>query len=110
MSIKGVPKFDAIALGDLAADFKKATISLNGMAAFVDSETGLTHGWTKGEGSVWSKETMLKLQELKEAMETDFARLHFGEETIQTDGSKKGPGLKFPSGIGEHVGVDASSV
>lgn len=110
MSVKGVPKFDAITLGDFTADFKKATISLSGVAAFIDSETGMTHGWTRGNGPVWSKDTMKKLQELKEAMEEDLARIHFGEESIQVHGTKTKPGLKLPSGLGEHVGRDAPSV
>lgn len=110
MSVKGVPKFDSITMGDLTADFKKATISLSGVAAFVDSESGQTHGWTKGEGPVWSKDTMLKLQDLKESMERDLAKVHMSEDTIRADGDRTKPGLEFPSGIGEHVGVDAPAV
>lgn len=111
MSVQGVPKFDTIALGDISVDFKKATISLGGVAAFVDSETGMTHGWVKGDGSVWSKATMVKLKELKDAMERDLARVHFGKETIATNGELSQHGLPFkPGGIGEHVGTEAPSI
>lgn len=110
MSVKGVPKFDSVTMGDINADFKKATISLGGVAAFVDSETGQTHGWTRGEGPVWSKETMLKLQELKDSMEHDLARVHFGDDVIQSNGENTRAGLAFPRGIGEHIGVDTPSI
>ena len=111
MSVKGVPKFDTIALGDITADFKKATISLSGVAAFADSETGMTHGWTKGEGPVWSTETMLKLKELREAMERDLARVHFGKGTIHANGEQTRPGLPFqPTGISQHLGADTPSI
>ena len=111
MSVQGVPRFDAVTLGDITADFKaKATISLKGVAAFVDSETGMTHGWTRGEGPVWSKETMVKLQELKDLMERDLAKIHFREDSVHAIGAPKTPGLNFPSGIGQHLGHETPSV
>ncbi len=111
MSVQGVPKFNEIVLGDISADFKKATISLSGVAAFVDSDTGMTHGWTKGDGPIWSKETMIKLQDLRKAMEQDLAKVHFSERSIQGKGEHAKPGLPFqPMGIGQHIGVDTPSV
>ena len=110
MSVKGVLKFDTIAVATVNADFTKAAISLEGKAAFIDSDTKETHGWTTGRGGIWSKETLIKLQELRTAMENDLASLHFSKGTVPSNGARKEHGLDFPSGIGEHVGVEPPSV
>jgi hypothetical protein len=106
--IKGIPRFDGIAIGQLSANFNRETLHLEATAGFVDSKTGETHGWTKGDGRMWSKETMQKLLELREAMESDFSRLHFS----MTGSEYVGPvHSKAPSGIGEHLATaDAPSV
>lgn len=110
MSVKGVLKFNSIAVSELNADFMKATIVLKAVAAFVDSETGETHGWSRGDGTVWSKDTLKKLQELRSAMERDLGRIHFTEDSVASNGEDKKPGLNFPKGIGEHLGSEAPSV
>ena len=100
--IKGAPKFNAIAVGELHADFTKTTTHLEGTAGFVDNETGETHGWTKGDGKVWSRTTMLKLKELREAMERDLAKLHFTDGSIEHEGATGKRGLDL-GGIAEHA-------
>jgi hypothetical protein len=106
--IKGEMKFDAISIGKLSADFLKETLHLEATAAFADSSTGETHGWTKGDGRVWSKETMQALVVLRESMERDLAKLHFSDGAGTSTAA-----ASEPSGIGERLGsaaVDAPSV
>jgi hypothetical protein len=53
----------------------------------------------------------VKLQELKEAMENDLAKLHFASDSIHVNGETIRAGLPFqPTGIGQHLGVDTPSV
>jgi hypothetical protein len=110
--IKGKPKFDVIAMGEIKADFTKRDTVLKAVAAFAHSETGLTHGWTRGEGQVWSEVTMKKLQSLKESMEKDLAERHLDGFTVSASGGKPGLNLEAtePGGIGEWVGTEVPSV
>ena len=110
--IKGSPRFNAIAIGELSANFTGSTIHLEGTAGFVDTETGETHGWTKGDGKVWSRTTMLKLAELREFMERDLSKLHFTDSSVENLGATEKLGLNL-GGIAEHAKgekVDAPSV
>ncbi len=106
--VKGQPKFDGLAIGQLSANFTRETLHLEATAGFVDSTTGETHGWTKADGRVWSKETMSKLKELQLSMELDMAKLHLSDaDSAVTESAKRSP-----SGIGEALGTttDAPSV
>lgn len=104
--IRGSTKIDGIALGDGTFSFLSADSRLTAKAAFVSSTTGHTHGWTNMSGG-WSKETLLKLQELRTSMERDLAGLHLTEVSTE-----QRPGLALPtapddaapSGLGEHLG------
>ena len=96
--IRGTAKFDALAIGELTVNFLGPTTKVVAKAAFVASETGHTHGWTTNES--WSPETIQKLRELRQAMEMDLAKIHFGDgvSAIATEG------LQVPAaGLGEFL-------
>lgn len=110
MSIEGHPKFNTLALATVSVNFLKPTLELKAVAAFTDSESGHTHGWTRGDGGVWSKETLKKLQELKLSMEQDLAALHFEGATKPGSTTASQKGLGFSGGLLEHLGEEAPSV
>jgi hypothetical protein len=106
--IRGTAKFDGIALGEMTANFLGTGTRLTAKAAFVNSTSGHTHGWTTQEQ--WSPETITKLTELRTLMEADLARTHFAGAA-----GPAAPGLHFTSpapegGLGEHVAGDAPSI
>jgi hypothetical protein len=101
--IEGSPRFNGLAVATVTADWTKATIELKAKAAFLNTVTKQTHGWTQGEGGIWSQETMELLTSLRSSMEQDLARLHFG------DGSRpmslvQGKAGALPEGLGEFLG------
>jgi hypothetical protein len=99
--ITGQPKFDTLAVYTLEASLVGPTISLKCKLGFVNSKDGLTHGWSTGEGAIWSKATMDALSALREAMERDLAALHMhGMSDVGGAVVTTGPGLR---GLGEHV-------
>lgn len=105
--IRGTAKFDGMAIGEISINFLSPTVHMEAKAAFVNSETGTTHGWTKS--AQWSPETMRKLQELKELMEQDLAKVHFvGDGGVQTGASEGG---RAAGGLGEFIaGSEAPQV
>ena len=112
MPIRGTPKFDGIVVASFEADFKATTIKLDAEAAFVDTRSGETHGWTRGSGHNWSKETMLKLQELRESMETDLAQRHFDHpetSSVRQVNSPNIDAMRSSEGLGEHLGSDVEA-
>ena len=78
--IRGVPKFDGIAIGEGTFSFLGTTVHLEAKAAFVDAKSGDTHGWTKN--MQWSPGTMAKLHELRALMEQDLSRLHMQHDGV----------------------------
>lgn len=103
--IRGNPKFDSVSIGELSVSFLGSTLTFEGKAAFVDSKTGGTHGWTKN--TQWSPATIAKLKELRALMELDLAALHLegGGELIATATSTS----RFTpddGGLGEHLNGD----
>lgn len=107
MAATGTPRFNQLAVGEVEVDFTASPIKIEVTAAFVDSRSGETHGWTKGYGGIWSEETRNRLVELRESMEQDLAKLHFeGVGSTTTQG-----GVEFePGGITEHLDDDAQQV
>ena len=97
MSVSGKPVFDTIKIGRIEADFLKPQIHLKGIAGFVNTSTGLTHGWTEGTGAMWSSKTHEKLEELKQCMEMDLASKHF-DGAVR--GSKRDKGIDLSGGVG----------
>ena len=103
--IRGQPKFDGIAIGEFTAIFLGPTLEFTAKAAFTNSKTGETHGWTKH--THWSKNTIAKLQELRAAMEMDLGQEHFeggGEVLVGPSGATTPRGLAPDGGLGEHLG------
>lgn len=104
--IRGTPKFDGLTVAKITVSFLGPTLDFVGEAAFTNSKTGQTHGWTKNQ--TWSKETIEKLRELRALMEVDLGAVHLdgGGEVLAGPAALpvKG-GLSVPeSGLGEHVG------
>jgi hypothetical protein len=103
--IDGTPKFNSLAIRELAAEFNQmGQIKLTGKAAFVNQQGGTTHGWTRGEGAIWSQETIQRLQQLRESMEMDMGGLHFvGVNPSTFTAERPLAELGGPGGLGEHL-------
>jgi hypothetical protein len=108
MTVSGTPKFNALAVAKLEANFTGPTVSLKSTAAFIDEKSGHTHGWTEGYGEVWSEKTMRRLDDLRQSIEEDIAAKHFQGAARDTRDRDKDPekGIQFEGGIGEHLGDD----
>lgn len=103
--ITGTPKFNAITLGNLEVNFLRRgedgpAISVK--AAFVNTETGSSHGWTTAGsghgGPVWSALVYEKLTALQEQLEQEVAQLHMLDVGATTGGIQ---GEQV--GLGEHL-------
>ena len=91
-------KFDAIRVGELSANFINANTSLTAKAAFVNTQSGSTHGWTNGGN--WSQETFNRLQLLRESMEQDLEAVHFDD----VSGAPLACSNTANTGLGEFLG------
>ena len=104
--IRGTPQFDGIAAGEVSMNFMGASFRMTAKAAFVNSKTGQTHGWTTHE--TWSPAIIEKVKELRALLEAEIAQSHFSD----VDGART-PGIKFtkesepPAGLGEHLSANA---
>lgn len=101
--------FDSLSVGRYTADFTKSPSVIEAKAAFVNSRSGMTHGWTSGIGP-WSERTLQLAQELQEALARDIAQLHARKGSVEAPAAQK-PGLRVTppqdtEGIGEHVDGD----
>lgn len=104
MAATGPIVFDGIAITSIEGDILKH--SLTARAAFVDTRRGTTHGWTEGNGTIWSEQTKALFKELVSSMEDDMGKLHFVSSPNRVVGSPASVG-----GLGEHlVSGDAPSV
>jgi hypothetical protein len=105
MAVTGTPVFDAVALTTIEIDLMER--SLTAKAAFVNTKTGSTHGWTQGAGAIWSEETKAAARVLAVSMENDLAKLHFG---TRPEAQSSQPTAR--SGLGEHLtdGDDTKSI
>ena len=101
----GTPEFDGITITTVEVDL--LTKSLTAKAAFVNTKTGATHGWTEGGGTIWSTETKAAVAALVASMEKDLAAVHLGGPR-ETQGFNSA----LSSGLGEHLadGDPTSSV
>lgn len=100
MPIQGIPKFDGIALMQIEAiDFRANSPVIVAHGAFVSTTSGHTYGRTQCRQ--FSKETMVKLRELREAIEQDLADLVFETSTGPADTSRHSADQE--SGIGEFL-------
>lgn len=107
MAATGSILFDGIAITTVEADILKK--SLTARAAFVDTRKGTTHGWTEGNGTIWSETTKKLFEELIGSMERDLGRLHF---TSMPNMPSRETGIDLSTGgLGEHLSdKDAPSV
>jgi hypothetical protein len=103
--IRGNARFDGVAVLEGSFSFLGASNGLEGKAAFVNSKTGDTHGWTTNKQ--WSPQVLEKLKELRALMEVDLGQLHLeggGEVLVAPTGAgtvlseSRGTG-----GLGEHL-------
>lgn len=103
-------KFNNLKIIRLRADFNIAGGNLEADAAFVNTVTGETHGWTKSGGSPWEKDTQDAMTILKELMERDLQRIHFDDAT-DTVQSGSATGLQPEGGgLGELLSSEPKSV
>lgn len=96
-------KFDRIALMELTVKLSSVTGDMVATGAFVNSQTGQTHGSTTGRG-VWTAETVQALVRLRECIEADMERVHFVDGVLSSDSplaTTKGVG-----GLGEFLKKD----
>ena len=105
--ITGTPKFNSLALGELAVNFIRRTEegpAISVKAAFLNSETGTSHGWTTAGaghgGPKWSPAVYEKLAALKEQLELETAQLHLEDVAGAPDGPQHGEQV---GGLGEHL-------
>jgi hypothetical protein len=110
MAIDGAPKFSTLVVAEISADFKGANIQLSGKAAFVDRGSGATHAWTKGEGAIWSPETLVQLNLLRAQMELDLARLHLQDYAPVGSTTASNPLPARVGGILEHLQTEADQM
>lgn len=106
--IRGNPKFDSITVAKFEASFLGPTLNFTAEAAFANSRTGQTHGWTKN--TTWSPATIEKLKELRSLMELDLGAMHLeggGEVLVGPTSVATTRGLAPEGGgLGEHLGGD----
>lgn len=96
---KGTLKADGIVVGELNVSFLGPALTFEAKIAFVNSKTGATHGWTQHKQ--WSKTTLQKLEQLREAMDEDVAAAHLEEFSTVREGTTSIP---LPdAGLGEHL-------
>jgi hypothetical protein len=105
-------RFNGIALGELSVNFLEQPSKVVAKGAFINTQSGATHGWTTCQQ--WSPDTLAKLKELRELMEQDMAAVHFADSgygviapATTTRSSDLGP--KF-QGLGERLGTAVDDV
>lgn len=97
-------------MGEFSVNLLGTSVQMKAKAAFVDTTTGSTHGWT--ESSQWSHDTVAKMKELVAMMESDMAKQHFIGDTGGAGAGPIEPGARpgMSGGLGEHVGNDGEQV
>jgi hypothetical protein len=104
--IRGSAKFDSIAVGEIAVSFLGPTVTVEAKAAFVNSKSGETHGWTKN--TQWTPAVIEKLRELRALMEVDLGQIHLeggGEILVTTAANTSSSvGAEASGGLGERFG------
>lgn len=100
--IRGTARFDGLAVLEASFSFLGSTLQLEAKAAFLNTKTGDTHGWTKN--GQWSPPVIEKLKELRALMELDLGRLHLeGGGEVLVGPASATPTAASPSGLGEHL-------
>lgn len=86
--INGTPRINGIAVGEVSVSFIGGVTEMQAKAAFINSDNGLTHGWT--EHKSWSPATLQRLMELKSAIEEDLAAVHFEDGATASSPQRAG--------------------
>lgn len=103
MSVQGTLAADTLKIAKVEVNYLQNPVKIHALAALVNDKTGATVAWTEGAGGVWSQDTLAKLRELVESMESDIAAHVFIEGAAASPAAQRGkPGLV--PGLGEHVG------
>jgi len=101
-----VSKFDKIVVGKATINVVEKPASLVAEAAFVDTNTGATHGMTMCRS--WSATTIARLRDLLDAMSVDLELTHFvdgGTEALFDTPKGSGAMESTPQGLGEMLGA-----
>ena len=103
-------KFDGMAIGELSVNFIESPAKVVAKGAFIDRQTGQTHGWSTNHQ--WSPDTIEKLRELRMLMERDMEAIHFADGSVgpispTTGGGGLGDSFK---GLGERLGATDDGV
>lgn len=101
-------KFDTIRVAEVSVKFLETPAVISAKAAFVNTASGTTHGWTTCTS--WSKETMDKLRELRELMERDLSEHHFADAGTSTTTTSSGDMRDSFQGLGERLGTAEETV
>jgi hypothetical protein len=102
MTTQGQPKFTGLAIGEITVNRLNAALRMEAKAAFINTRTGQTHGWTTG--NQWTPPTLAKLNELLTLMEEDMARTHFEQgEAATTQTATNVNGNTPRGGLGEYI-------
>ncbi len=102
-------KFNAVRVAEITITVIETPSVISAKAAFVNTETGNTHGWTTCKS--WSADTLEKLRELREFMERDIAAIHFTDGAIGPGATTSGGGIRETfKGLGEHLGTSDDPV
>lgn len=103
--------FNKVAVGELSIDLMSTPAKITAKAAFINTLSGQTHGWTTC--SQWSAATVEKLKELRALMEQDLAALHFADAVeggANTGTTTAGSIKDNVKGLGEMLGSVAEEV
>ena len=113
--VRGSAKFDSVVVGEGTFSFLAAggSPALEAKAAFVNSRSGETHGWTTNRQ--WSPAVLEKMKELRSLMEIDLGMLHLeggGEILVTPVHALQGPqsGSRTGGGLGEYVAEPVGQV
>lgn len=107
MPASGTPRFNTLVIAKVTVDLTRTPSAITAEAAFVNDTTGHTHGWTRGDGGVWSEETRTRLRALCDSMERDLAKMHFSDGVVA---ASPGNGAVEQGGLAEYLGNDAESL
>lgn len=102
-------KFDTIRVAEITVSFLETPAAVTAKAAFVNTKSGATHGWTTGKR--WADDTMAKLVELRELMERDLSSTHFEDGATASSPTTSGGSIRETfQGLGEHLGASEEGV
>jgi hypothetical protein len=102
MPVQGSLRANTIAMARLEVDFLQNPVKVHAVVGLASSESGQTHAWASGDSNLFSEDTLRKLRELCDAMETDFARKLFGDGEARAETVRAAPA----GGLAEHLGEE----